>query len=165
MTPAELADRVRERLPDLYVARDETTVIVAREELVQVFAYLRDEADLAFDLLADLTCTDWPGRPLRVWMVYHLKSSAHGHRLRVRTGLREGDLRLPTVTELFPTANFQEREVYDLFGVVFEGHPDLRRILMPEDWDGHPLRKDHPLGGVRTQYKGAFVPPPDERGL
>ncbi|MGH2739888.1 MAG: NADH-quinone oxidoreductase subunit C [Actinomycetota bacterium] len=165
MTPGELAERLRDRLPDVFVARGETSAVVAREEIPQVLAYLRDEPDLAFDFLADVSCTDWPGRAPRIWMVYHLKSRAHGHRLRIRAGLPEGDLRLPSITDLFPTADFQEREVYDLFGVVFEAHPDLRRILMPEDWEGHPLRKDHPLGGVRTRYKGAFVPPPDERGL
>jgi NADH-quinone oxidoreductase subunit C len=81
----------------------------------------------------------------------------------VKVGLPEEDPRVPSVSDLFPTAVFQEREVFDLFGVSFDGHPDLRRILMPEGWEGHPLRKTEELGGVDTQYKGAFIPPVDKR--
>jgi NADH-quinone oxidoreductase subunit C len=88
---------------------------------------------------------------------------AHRHRLRVKVGLPEGDERIASVTSLFPTANWHEREVYDLFGIVFEGHPDLRRIMLPEGWDGHPLRKTEELGGVDTPYRGAFIPPVDKR--
>ena len=100
-----------------------------------------------------------------MWVVYHLRSRQHGHRLRVKVGLLQDDLRIPTVTGIHPTADWQEREVFDMFGVTFDGHPDLRRILMPDEWEGHPLRKDQPLGGVPTQYKGASVPPPDQRGV
>ena len=87
----------------------------------------------------------------------------HKHRLRVKVGVSGEDPHVPSATGLFPTANFQEREVFDLFGVSFDGHPDPRRILMPEGWDGHPLRKTEELGGVNTRYKGAFVPPVDKR--
>jgi NADH-quinone oxidoreductase subunit C len=98
-------------------------------------------------------------------MAYHLRSPERNLRVRVKAGLPEDDLRVASAVEVFPAAEWQEREVFDLFGVVFDGHPDLRRVLMPDDWEGHPLRKDHPLGGVPTQYKGATVPPPDQRGL
>ncbi len=165
MSPEQLAHRLRERFPDAFVARGEVTVTVARDELLETLAALRDQEDLRFDWLSDVSSTDWPGRAPRMWMAYHLRSRRLGHRLRVKVGLDADDLRVPSVTALHPTADWQEREVFDMFGVVFDDHPNLRRILMPEEWDGHPLRKDHPLGGVSTQYKGAFVQPPDERGV
>ena len=165
MSPQELAARLRDRFEDVLPARGEVTVTVAPDRLLETLRALRDDDELRFTFLADVSCTDWPGRDPRIWMAYHLRSPQRNHRVRVKTGLAEDDLRVASAVEVFPAANWQEREVYDFFGVVFEGHPDLRRILMPDDWVGHPLRKDHPLGGVPTQYKGASVPPPDERGL
>jgi NADH-quinone oxidoreductase subunit C len=165
IAPEELADRLRERFPDIVGARGEVTVTVPREQLLEALRWLRRERELSFDFLSDVSCTDWPGREPRIWMAYHLYSMRHRHRVRVKVGLPEEDLRVDSVTPDFPTADWQEREVFDFFGVLFEGHPELRRIIMPEGWEGHPLRKDHPLGGVDTQYKGAFVPPPDQRGL
>ena len=165
MSPDQLADRLRERYPDVIVARGEVTVTVSRDDLLDALAAFRDEEELGFDWLSDVSSTDWPGRAPRMWMAYHLRSRRHGHRLRVKVGLDADDLRAPSVTSLHPTADWLEREVFDMFGVAFDGHPDLRRILMPDEWEGHPLRKDHPLGGVPTQYKGAFVPPPDDRGV
>jgi NADH-quinone oxidoreductase subunit C len=161
----ELAERLRQRFPDVLLALDEVTVTVPRDRLIETLGALRDEDELGFGFLADLSCTDWPGRDPRIWMAYHLLSLERNHRVRVKAGLPADDLRIASATSVFASANWQEREVYDLFGVEFEGHPDLERILMPSDWEGHPLRKDHPLGGVPTQYHGATVPPPDERGL
>jgi NADH-quinone oxidoreductase subunit C len=161
----ELAASLRERFDDVIVARGEVTVTVDRDALAAALRDLRDDDALRFTSLVDLSCTDWPGREPRVWMAYHLRSAHRNQRLRVKVGLPEADLRVVTATEVFPAANWHEREVYDLFGVAFEGHPDLRRILMPDEWVGYPLRKDEPLGGVPTQYKGAYVPPPDQRGL
>ncbi len=164
MTSDELAERLRERFSDVLLARDEVTVTVPREELTGALTYLQTEPDLALGFLSDISCTDWPGRDPRIWMAYHLFSAFdHHHRVRLKVGLPEDDLRVASVTAVHPSADWLEREVYDFFGVVFDGHPDLRRIEMPEDWEGHPLRKDHPLGGVATQYKGAHVPPPDQR--
>ena len=165
MSADQLADRLRRRFDDVLVARGEVTVTVERDRILDALLYLRDEEDLGFRWLSDVSCTDWPGREPRIWMAYHLASHDRGLRVRVKAGLPEDDLRLPSATPIFASANWQEREVFDLFGVTFDGHPDLRRILMPEDWVGHPLRKDHALGGVPTQYKGAFIPPPDERAL
>jgi NADH-quinone oxidoreductase subunit C len=163
--PSGLADRLRARFPDTYQARGDVTVTAEPDALLESLAYLRDEEDLRFEVLSDVTAADWPDAEPRFWVAYHLLSMEHAHRVRVKVGLPGSDPQVPSVTPMFPTANWLEREVFDFFGVVFDVHPDLRRIEMPEDWEGHPLRKDEPLGGVRTQYKGAFVPPPDERGL
>jgi NADH-quinone oxidoreductase subunit C len=159
-----LAARLEERFPDAIVARGEVTAVVDRLDLIDTLEQLRDDADLAFDHLSDVSSTDWPDRVPRFWVAYHLFSRRHRHRLRLTVGLVAEDPDVPTVTGIFPTADWQEREVFDLFGITFDGHPDLRRILMPEDWEGHPLRKDYPLGGVGTAYKPDIrVPPIDER--
>jgi NADH-quinone oxidoreductase subunit C len=163
VSPAELAEALAARFPDVFTARRETTLIVGREDLLEALAHLRDEEDLAFDLLSSVTATDWPGREARSWVAYELYSTAHRLRLRVKVALPEEDARLPSVVALWPTANWHEREVYDFFGIVFDGHPNLRRILLPEGWEGHPLRKTEELGGVNTRFKGAFIPPVDRR--
>jgi NADH-quinone oxidoreductase subunit C len=123
----------------------QTTVYVPREELLMVVQALRDRADLGFTFLAELTAVDfWPREP-RFELVYLLVSIEHRLRLRLKVRLHGQDARLPTVSGLWPAANWLEREVWDLFGITFEGHPDPRRLLMPEDWEGYPLRKDHPV--------------------
>jgi len=161
----ELAARIREGFRDVLLARDEVIVVVGRDELVDALVRLRDQPDLSFGFLSSITATDHPGREPRFWVVYELRSVEHVHRLRLKVGLLGDDLHVPSVTPLFPTANWHEREVWDLFGIVFDGHPDLDRILLPDDWEGHPLRKDEELGGVGTQYHGAFIPPVDERSM
>ncbi len=165
MRPEELARRIRERFPDVLLARGEVTLIVERSELVDTLLRLRDQPDLSFRFLSSVTATDHPGRDPRSWLVYDLRSVEHAHRIRVKVGAPADDPHVPSVTPLFPTANWQERETFDLFGIVFDGHPDLERILLPDDWEGHPLRKDEALGGVETRYHGAFIPPVDERTM
>ncbi len=121
------------------------TVIVPRDRIEDVLRRLRDRAELRFDLLGELTAADfWPREP-RFEVVYLLVSTVHRHRLRVKVQLRGEDAHLPTAIPVWAGANWLEREVWDLFGIVFDGHPDLRRLLMPEDWTGHPLRKDYPV--------------------
>ena len=165
MDVAAIAERISQRRTQPLVARGEVTLTVAPEELLATLEDLRDDADLSFGFLSDVTCSDWPGLQPRFWMAYHLFSLEHGHRIRVKVGLTDEHPHVPSLTPLFPAANWLEREVYDFFGVIFDGHPDLRRIEMPENWEGHPLRKDHPLGGVATRYRGgAFIEPPDMRG-
>jgi NADH-quinone oxidoreductase subunit C len=160
---AELAERVRALHLDVVVARDEVTVFVDRDELLDSLDRLARDEPLSLDALSSVTATDWPGRDPRFWMAYELYSSAHRHRLRVKVGLPQDDPRVPSVTSRFPTADWHEREVYDFFGIEFTGHPDLRRILLPDGWDGWPLRKDEELGGVNTRFEGAFIPPVDRR--
>ncbi|MGZ4110245.1 MAG: NADH-quinone oxidoreductase subunit C [Actinomycetota bacterium] len=163
MRAEEIVERLGPRFPDAVVARGQAVLSVEREHLLDELASVRDDADLRLDFLSSVTATDWPERTPRFWLAYELYSVEHKHRLRVKVGLPDEDPRVPSVTGLFPTANFQEREVFDLFGIGFDGHPDLRRILMPEGWEGYPLRKTEELGGVNTQYKGAFIPPVDKR--
>jgi NADH-quinone oxidoreductase subunit C len=123
------------------------TVIVPAGTLLAAGQHLRDAADCAFDYLSDLTAIDWPPRPEgRFDVVYMLYSTRHRHRVRVKVKIAE-DQPLASVTGLWPAANWLEREVFDMFGVNFSGHPDRRRILMPEDWQGYPQRKDYPLEG------------------
>jgi NADH-quinone oxidoreductase subunit C len=123
----------------------QTTVYVTRDDLPQVARALRDAPDLDFALLAELTAVDyWPREP-RFELVYLLVSISQRHRLRMKVRLGGEQARIATVTGVWPAANWLEREVWDLFGIEFEGHPDLRRLLMPEDWEGFPLRKDYPV--------------------
>lgn len=122
------------------------TLIVARERLVEVAAWLRDDPGARFDFCSDVTATDWPSRAERFDVIYCLYSVPHRHRVRLKIRAGEQDP-VASVTGVWPAANWLEREVFDMFGVRFTGHPDLRRILMPEEWQGHPQRKDYPLEG------------------
>jgi NADH-quinone oxidoreductase subunit C len=123
------------------------TIIVPPAQLLETARHLRDAPDAAFDLCSDVTATDWPPRLSgRFDVVYVLYSTRHRHRIRVKTIVAENQP-LPSVTAVWPAANWLEREIYDMFGVNFAGHPDRRRILMPEDWQGFPQRKDYPLEG------------------
>jgi NADH-quinone oxidoreductase subunit C len=159
----DLAERVSAISRDVVITRDEVTAYAEPDELLGMLAALRDDGDLSFDSLSSLTVVDWPERTPRFWVAYELYSMVHRHRLRVKVGLPAEDPRVPSVTQMFPTANWHEREAWDFFGVVFDGHPDLVRILLPDDWDGFPLRKTEELGGVDTLYHGAFIPPVDRR--
>ena len=163
MSAAGVAERVRATYPDVVVARDEASVSLGREDLLAALESFRADPALRLDFLSSVTATDWPGRDPRFWLVYELSSNDLSHRLRVKVGLHEDDLHVPSVTGLFPTADWHERETFDFYGVVFDGHPDLRRILLPDDWEGWPLRKTEELGGVDTRYHGAFIPPVDRR--
>jgi NADH-quinone oxidoreductase subunit C len=163
VNPQDLAARLRLRFSDVVEARSEVTVVVERGELLEALAFLRDQPELAFGFLTSVAPTDWPGRSPRYWVAYELASLEHRHRVRVKVGVPENDAVVPSVVSLYPTANWHEREAWDFYGVVFDGHPDLRRILLPEDWEIFPLRKTEELGGVGTPYRGAFIPPVDQR--
>jgi NADH-quinone oxidoreductase subunit C len=119
-------------------------VVVEKSALLQIASFLRDGPG-KFDMLLDLTCVDYAGEEPRFEMVYHFFSLSRNRRLRLKTRLGEGDLRISSLTSLWKNADWLEREVYDLFGIHFEGHPDLRRLFMYDGFEGHPLRKDYPL--------------------
>jgi NADH-quinone oxidoreductase subunit C len=129
--------------------REEMTIWVERGSLRDVCAVLRDDTTTKYNFLSDITCVDWyPSEP-RFEVVYSLLSMPRKDRIRLKVKLNGDDPNLSSLTSLWPSADFFEREVFDLFGVRFQGHPNLRRILMPEEWEGHPLRKDYPVEGYR----------------
>jgi NADH-quinone oxidoreductase subunit C len=132
--------------------RGETTVLVERDSVVDVCAYLRHEPALGYAFLSAIQCCDWLGHEPRFEISYQLLSMERRDRLRVKIGVSEADLTVPTMTTVWATANWFEREIYDMFGITFIGHPDLRRILMPDDWEGHPLRRDEPIGGEEVAF-------------
>jgi len=129
--------------------RDEMTIVVDRGDIREACALLKQDATCPFNFLSDITCVDWyPSEP-RLEVIYHLLSIPNKERVRLKVRLNSESPVVDSLTAIWPGANFFEREVYDLFGVRFSGHPYLRRIMMPEDWDGHPLRKDYPVEGYR----------------
>jgi NADH-quinone oxidoreductase subunit C len=129
--------------------RDELTIWIDKPFIREACAILRDDHDCPFNYLSDLTCVDWyPSEP-RFEVVYHLLSIPKKERVRIKVRLDMSSPAIESVTSVWPSANFYEREVFDLFGVRFTGHPNLKRILMPDDWEGHPLRKDYPVEGYR----------------
>ena len=129
--------------------RDEMSITIDRANLREACALLRDDAACAFNFLCDVTCVDWyPAEP-RFEVVYHLLSLAKKERVRLKVRLDSACPAVESLTPLWPGANYFEREVFDLFGIRFTGHSYLRRLLMPEDWEGHPLRKDYPVEGYR----------------
>ena len=124
--------------------RGDDTVVVRREDYFDVVRFLKDSPGAAMDFFVDLTCVDWPGRDPRFDVVVHLRSHAHGHRLRVKVGVPEDRAEITSIAGIYPGANWFEREAYDMYGVRFDGHPDLRRILLYDEFEGFPLRKDYP---------------------
>jgi NADH-quinone oxidoreductase subunit C len=143
--------------------RGELTLHIKPERVSEVAQVMRDDENLRFELLSNLSGVDYPAQDKRLHVVYNLTSMTYRRRVRLETAVTVEDPHVASVCPVYPTADFHERECWDMFGVVFDGHPGLTRILMPDDWPGHPQRKDYPLGGVPVEYKGAEIPPPDER--
>lgn len=135
---ARFGDAIREATED----RKQPILVVDKDQLLAIAQYTRDEE--SFDLLVDLTAVDWPKRERRFDVVLNLYSVPKNERLRIKAHVGQGEP-VPSVSGVWPTANWLERECYDMFGIVFEGHPDLRRILLPDEWQGHPLRKDYDI--------------------
>jgi NADH-quinone oxidoreductase subunit C len=155
---AETIAALKALLPDLATSefRGDTRVVVPKERLLEAMRVL--QAQRQFDLLVDVTCVDYLNyrdATDRFGLVYLLASTLTSERITARVFLNEPDLTVPTMYDLWKGAEWLEREVYDMFGIVFDGHPDLTRILMPEDWIGHPLRKDYDSGRIPVQFKGA----------
>ena len=146
------------------VHRGQLTLEIRRRHLPAVARALRDDEALRFELCAGASGVHYPaeaGRELRVF--YPLMSITHNRRIQLEVSCPDSDPHVPSLFSVYPTTDWHERETYDFFGIVFDGHPALTRIEMPDDWVGHPQRKDYPLGGVPVEYHGAQIPPPDER--
>jgi NADH-quinone oxidoreductase subunit C len=177
----EVYDALEEAYPALHdaiekvvVDRGELTLHIRPAKIAEVCQVLRDDESLRFELCSSVSGVDYLGSGAeagasngaaerRLHAVYQLTSMTYRRRIRLECAVSVERPELPTVTSVYPTADWQEREAYDMFGIVFTGHPNLTRILMPDDWEGHPQRKDYPLGGVAVEYKGAEIPPPDSR--
>lgn len=161
-----LRERFEDAILDVGGHRGEVVVELERERLVEVCTFLRDHPAARFRQLASITGIDYlkyDDRPERLCADYNLYSFDYNIRIRLKVRVTVEDPHIPSVTGVWPAANFMEREAYDFFGIRFDGHPNLVRIQMPEDWKGYPQRKDYPLGGVDVGYIGAHIPPPDTR--
>ncbi len=146
------------------VFRDQLTLEVRREHLPAVAQTLRDHPGLRFELCLGVSGVHYPDDTDReLHAVYPLMSITHNRRIQVEVAAPDADPHIPSLFGVYPTTDWHERETYDFFGIVFDGHPGLTRIEMPDDWEGHPQRKDYPLGGIPVEYHGAQIPPPDER--
>ncbi|WP_407937085.1 NADH-quinone oxidoreductase subunit C [Kineosporia babensis] len=151
-------------IESVVVDRGEITFHIRREYIRAVAQVLRDEPDLRFEMFSGVSGVHYPdakGRELRA--VYHLTSITHTRRVRLEVAAPDADRHIPSIVPVYPSADWHERETWDFFGLIFDGHPALTRIQMPDDWPGHPQRKDYPLGGIPVEYKGATIPPPDTR--
>ncbi len=159
MEPLEIVEKLKEKFAaeiiEVSEFRGQVAVSVKPGKITDMCRYLHDDPDLYLDYLEDLCGVDYPDRKYLFEVVYNLFSIKHRHRILVKALIQEKDPNVDTVVPIWAGANWHEREVCDMFGIVFNGHPDLRRILMPEDWEGFPLRKDYPLKGPEgAEYKG-----------
>ena len=150
MESNKIAETIRAKYPtevrEIKEFRGQIALTVKKERIKEMLAFLHDSPAFCFDFLEDICCVDYLGRKdLRFEVVYNLLSMEHRHAIRIKAEVPEEDCTIDSITDIWKGANWHEREVYDMFGITFNGHPDLRRILLPEDWEGHPLRKDYQL--------------------
>ena len=165
----ELADDLERAYPEFSLAiervvvdRGELTLHVKREKLVEVAMILRDT--LKFEMCMGVSGIHYPQNTDRELVaVYPLLSMTNNRRIRLEVSVPDSDAHIPSLVEVWAGNNWHERETFDMFGIIFDGHPGLTRILMPDDWAGHPQRKDYALGGIPVEYKGATTPPPSDR--
>ncbi len=161
---AEVLDDFDDAVERVVVHRGQLTLDIRREHLPAVAAALRDDEQLRFELCCGVSGVHYPddtGRELHAF--YPLMSITHNRRIHLEVACPDADPHIPSLFGVYPTCDWHERETYDFFGIVFDGHPGLTRIEMPDDWVGHPQRKDYPLGGVPVEFQGARIPPPDQR--
>lgn len=146
------------------IHRDEITFVLDRTKLPEVARWLRDDQELRFEVCSSVSGVHYPNQiGAELHAVYHVLSITHNRRIRLEVTCPDADPHIPSIVDTYPMTNYHERETWDMFGIIFDGHPALTRILMPDDWIGHPQRKDYPLGGIPIEYKGATVPPPEQR--
>ena len=158
------ADAFDAAVQRVVVLRDQLTLHTSREHLRAVASVLRDDDALRFELCCGVSGVHYPddeGRELHAF--YPLMSITHNRRIQLEVACPDADPNIPSLFAVYPTCDWHERETYDFFGIIFDGHPGLTRIEMPDDWVGHPQRRDYPLGGVPVEYHGAQIPPPDQR--
>ena len=175
LTPERVEERLQARFPDVPIRRArgealrDPTLVMPADRLVELCTFLRDDPELDFAILSWVAGVDYLPRHPRFEVVYHLLSISKNGRFVLKVRLGEQDPRVATVSAVWPTANWHERETYDFYGIVFEGHPDLTRILLPEAWEGWPLRKDSPLGYQEVSFThntpNRTVPDPDLKKL
>ncbi|MEJ6577918.1 MAG: NADH-quinone oxidoreductase subunit C [Actinomycetota bacterium] len=167
----EVADELERAYPEFsdaiekaVVDRGELTLHIKREKLFETAMKLRDTQSLRFEICLGVSGVHYPEDKNReLHAVYPLLSMTHNRRIRLEVSAPDSDPHIPSLVEVWAGNNWHERETWDMFGIIFDGHPGLTRILMPDDWPGHPQRKDYPLGGIPVEYKGATVPAPSER--
>lgn len=145
VTLKKLSERFPDSILETHSFRGDDTAVVKKEDIVAVCTFLRDENSLFYNFMMDLTAVDYLGREPRFEVVYHLYSLKHNRRVRIKARVPESDCRIDSIVAVWPSANWFEREVYDMYGIEFSGHPELRRILLYEGFEGHPLRKDFPV--------------------
>lgn len=159
MEALQIAEKIKEKFPeetlDIREFRGQVSITLKKDRVREICRYLHDDPDLSFDYLVDVCGVDYLGKKeVRFEVVYHLYSMKHRHALRIKAEVQEGNPSIDSVMPVWVGANWHERECYDMLGITFNGHPDLRRILLPEDWEGYPLRKDYPLKGPEKEWPG-----------
>ena len=159
MEALQIAERIKERFPEEFLDvrefRGQVSVTLKKERILDIFRYLHDDPDLFLDYLVDVCGADYLGKKeKRFEVVYHLYSITHRHAVRIKAEVDGDKPYIDSVMPIWTGANWHEREAYDMYGIVFNGHPDLRRVLLPEDWEGYPLRKDYPLKGPEKEWSG-----------
>lgn len=153
-----------EAIERIVVDRGELTLFVKKEHIFSIAKALRDTETLRFEMCVSVSGVHYPEEKDReLHVVYHLLSMTYNRRIRVEVALPDSNPHIQSLVEVWGGTNWHERETWDMFGIIFDGHPALTRILMPDDWQGHPQRKDYPLGGIPVEYHGATTPPPENR--